>query len=131
MPESKPVPGAIEIPIGNVPETLQLTGVMAFECMNATEYGALALPDGMVAGFTVIVWQFTTSVYWRLPTQPLPAVAVMVIGKLPVWSGVPNRVRVVALKVSPAGRVPLSTQFIAPAPPVWLKICEYGAPAVA
>ena len=56
------------------------------------------MPFGIVAGFTVIVWQPMTSVYVRVPVQPLASVAVTVIGKLPVCVGVPDSTPVAAFE---------------------------------
>src|ERR1039458_1724594 len=86
-----------------------------------------AVPDGRVVGLIVSVWQPMTRVYVApVPLQPFgESVAVTVIGKVPVWVGVPERTPPVDSD-SPVGSEPLaSVKFTVPFVPaavkVWLK----------
>ena len=78
----------------------------------------------MVAGFTVMVWQSMTSVYARVPKHALPSVARTVMGKLPVWVGVPEKTPVVGFRVIPVGSAPVTDHAMVPIPPVWVTVCE-------
>jgi hypothetical protein len=60
-----------------------------------------------------MVGALTASVYptLLLKGEPVPvvlSVALMVIGKVPLCVGVPERIAVAALKVTPVGNVPVS-----------------------
>ena len=68
--------------------------------------------------------------YGRAPVQALASVAVMVMGKLPVWVGVPERTPVDGFSVMPMGSAPVTDQVMVPMPPVRVMVCEYGVPAV-
>ena len=62
--------------------------------------------------------------------QLLASVAVMVMGKLPVCVGVPERTPVLVLSVTPVGSVPVTDQVMVPMPLVCVNVCEYAVPAV-
>src|SRR5262245_40371055 len=130
VPDSTPVDVLSVMPVGNVPVTDQVTVPMAPVCVNVCEYGVPAVPAGMVAGFTVIVWQLITRGPLRLATLPFPSLFRSVIGKLPVCVGVPDSTPVDVLSVMPVGNVPVTDHVTVPMAPVCVNVCEYGVPAV-
>jgi hypothetical protein len=76
----------------------------------------------MVVGPTVIVGQLMTIVTLLLPVHPMESVAVMVIRKLPIWVGVPDKMCEVLLKFIPVGSVPLRLKVVVPTPPLCEKV---------
>jgi hypothetical protein len=68
-----------------------------------------------------MVGQPIVRVTLTLPEQPLPGVAVTVIGKLPVWVGVPLRSPDVD-RVIPDGSVPLVMANVAPEGVNWVAV---------
>ena len=115
------------MPVGSVEAVVNVTVPTSPVCVNVNaEYSVPLVPAGIDDGPRVITWQAITNVYVApAPWQPLPSVAVTVIGKEPFCVGVPERTPVEVLSVIPAGRAPLSDQVIVPMPPdcvkVWLK----------
>ena len=59
-----------------------------------------------------------------MPVQVLASVAVIVMGKLPIWVGVPERTPVVGFSVIPVGSAPVTDHAMVPIPPVWVMACE-------
>ena len=65
-----------------------------------------------------------------MPIQPFPPVTFTVIGKLPVWVGVPLKTPADD-KLKPVGNVPVFKLKVAPPiAPVWVKVWLKAAPAV-
>src|SRR5262245_46604617 len=130
VPDSVAVPVLTVIPVGSVPVSAHVMAPLPPLCVNSCEYGLPAVPAGIVAGSTVIVWQLMTSVTARVPKQPFASVARTVIGKLPVCVGVPESTPVAVLKLRPVGSVPVSDHVMVPTPPDCVKVCEYAVPTV-
>src|SRR5205085_2608404 len=92
-------------------------------CVNVTAvYTTPAVPAERLAGLTVIVGQLIVIVTLTEPVQPLESVAVTVMGKLPVWVGVPDRTP--PENVIPVGSVPVFVNVIAPTPPVCVNVVD-------
>ncbi len=127
VPDSTPVDGFSVIPVGRVPVTDQVMVPMPLVWVKVCEYGVPAVPAGMVVGIHGDgLAADDERVRCGCPMQPLASVAVTVMGKLPVWVGVPDRTPVDGLSVTPVGSVPVTDQVMVPMPPVWVKVCEYG-----
>ena len=92
------------------------------------ELSPLAVDDffrepGIEAGPTAIGGQSIVRVRARSPKQPFASVARTVTGKLPVWSGVPERRPAPGSSVMPVGRTPAArVQPIAPTPPACVNV---------
>lgn len=94
--------------------------------LNATP-AAMVLVAGL---FTVIVGQLIMSVYVTPdPIQPFESVALTLIGNVPVWVGVPERIPAVE-SVKPIGNVLAVEKAIVPMPPDCVKAWLKNTPAV-
>src|SRR5207248_388886 len=100
-------------------------------CVKVWLNAAFAVPVVVAGLVTVMVGQPMVRVYVApVPLQPLPSVALTLIGKLPIWVGVPQRVPL-ADSVRPVGSVLAVVKVVAPTAPVCVKIWLNGAPTVA
>src|SRR5207253_1163324 len=92
--------------------------------------GVFAVPVVVAGLVTVMVGQVIVSVYvGPVPLQPLPSVALTLIGKLPICVGVPERTPA-ADSVRPLGSALVVENVAPPMAPVCVKVCRTGARAV-
>jgi hypothetical protein len=114
-------------PVGNPPVSLKV-GAGKPLAMTVKEP---AEPTVNVVVLTLVIaaaW-FTVSVKFCVASVPTPLWAVNVIANVPLAAGVPPRIPVAALKVTPAGRVPVSLS-VGAGEPVAVTVNEPATPAV-
>jgi hypothetical protein len=106
VPESRPPLESVR-PVGSVPVLLNVTVPIPPVWENCWLYAVPAVPFERVEGLTVMVGHVMVRVTLTLPAQPPLGVAVTVIGKLPVWVGVPLRSPEFD-RLIPVGKVPVN-----------------------
>src|SRR5947209_2605715 len=95
---------------------------MAPDCVNCWLNSELTVPVEFAGFVTVMAWQPMVSEYVvPLPVHPFESVAFTTIGKVPVWSGVPERTPPLE-SVRPAGRVLDVENVAVPIEPLCVKV---------
>jgi hypothetical protein len=98
MPENAPVEGSMETPVPAIPERDHVTEPVVFTEIDVKFIG--------VPGPRMVKLLFRRFALDMLPLTPFDPVALMLKLNVPEIEGVPDKVAVAALKVSPGSSVP-------------------------